>query len=163
MAFKTTRKDFEESVYLDDGTMIRHSASIYIDRPIDLSVEVMKAKSEDKMVFGWANVALDKEGNAPFEWQDDIIPPSVLEKAAYNYVVKYRGTGEQHQGDVVGVMIESCMFTKQKMEQMGIPEGTIPEAWWIGFYIPDEEVFAKVKDGTYKMFSIQGKAKKLKV
>lgn len=159
-AYKTTHKETTESIYLDDGTIIRHSESIYIDEPVEF--DVMKTK-DNQTVFGYANVSVDKEGNYPFEWQDDIIPTEVLEKAAYNYVIKYRGMGEQHIGESVGILIESCMFTKEKMEVMGIPEGTVPEALWVGYYIPDEEVFAKVKDGTYKMFSIQGKAKKLKV
>jgi hypothetical protein len=46
--------------------------------------------------------------------------------------------------------------TKEKMQAMGIPDGTIPEGMWVGFYIPDDEVYAKVKSGEYRMFSIEG-------
>ena len=41
---------------------------------------------------------------------------------------------------------------------MGIPEGVVPEGWWIGFKVTDDEVWEKVKDGTYPMFSIEGEA-----
>lgn len=41
---------------------------------------------------------------------------------------------------------------------MGIPEGTVPTGWWIGFKVTDDDVWAKVKDGTYPMFSIEGEA-----
>ena len=44
---------------------------------------------------------------------------------------------------------------------MGIPEGTIPEGWWVGFYIPDPVIYKKVKDGEFEMFSIQGYAKRV--
>ena len=30
--------------------------------------------------------------------------------------------------------------------------------WWIGFKVTDDDVWAKVKDGTYPMFSIEGEA-----
>ena len=46
---------------------------------------------------------------------------------------------------------------------MGIPEGILPVGWWIGFKIEDEAAWAKVKDGTYSMFSIEGKAQRVPV
>ena len=44
------------------------------------------------------------------------------------------------------------------MKAMGIPEGILPVGWWIGFKVTDPEVWEKVKDGTYSMFSIEGEA-----
>lgn len=168
MAYKTTsmRSSMTDSIYLDDGTYVSHTIeeSIYIDEPVkEVCVDISKMNDDQHLVFGWANVSVDENGDVPLDWQGDITSPEVLEKAAYQYVLKYRGTGEMHQGDTVGYMVESVMFTKQKMAAMGIAEGTVPEGWWIGFYIPDDEVVAKVKSGEYKMFSIQGKAKKLKL
>ena len=119
--------------------------------------------NEDNMVFGWANVSINADGSIPLDWQGDIIPPSVLEKAAYQFVLKYRATGEMHTGEVVGQLVESVMFTKEKMAKMGIPEGTLPEGWWVGFYVPDDTICAKIKSGEYKMFSIQGKMKKIAI
>ena len=158
---KTTRHSVEESVYLEDGTYIRSEESVYIDVPFE--VDIAKLNDDQHLVFGWANVSINADGEVPLDWQGDITSPKVLEKAAYQYVLKYRGSGEMHQGESVGIMVESCMFTKQKMESIGIPEGTVPEGWWVGFYIPDDEVCQKIRDGSYKMFSIQGKAKKLKL
>lgn len=140
--------------------------SVYKDTSMynEESIEVIIAKmaEDEHTVFGWANVAVDKNGDLPFEWQGDIIPPEVLEKAAYKYVLEYGVSGEMHKGEANGILIESAMFTKQKMEAMGIPEGVVPEGWWVGFYIADEAVCEKIKTGKYKMFSIQGKARKLK-
>lgn len=168
MAYKTTsvRTSKEETVYLDDGTYISYNntESVYMEEPLSkFSVDISKMKDDQHLVFGWANVSLTADGDVPLDWQGDITAPEVLEKAAYQYVLKYRTAGEMHEGDAVGYMVESCMFTKQKMEAMGIPEGIVPEGWWIGFYIPDPEVVAKVKSGEYKMFSIQGRAKRVKL
>ena len=128
-----------------------------------IEMEITKAAIDNHMVFGWANVSINADGTIPLDWQGDITSPQVLEKAAYNFVLKYRATGEMHEGEAKGYLVESVMFTKQKMLAIGIPEGTIPEGWWLGFYIPDDEVCAKIKSGQYKMFSIQGKARKLKL
>jgi len=152
-----------ESIYLDDGTTVTRECteSIYLEEPID--VIIAKMNSDQHLVFGWANVSIKADGEIPLDWQGDITAPDVLEKAAYQYVLKYRTTGEMHKGESVGYMVESCMFTKQKMQAIGIPEGIVPEGWWIGFFIPDDEIVAKVKSGEYKMFSIQGLARKIEI
>lgn len=143
-----------ESVYKTD-------AQIYADQPFE--VDISKMADDKHMVFGWANVSINKDGSIPLDWQGDITSPKILEKAAYSYVLKYREAGEKHEGESIGYMIESCMFTKDKIKAMGLPEGSVPEGWWIGFYVPNNEVCEKIKNGEYKMFSIQGKAKRLKV
>lgn len=125
--------------------------------------DVEKAMPDQHLVFGWANVSLTEDGGVPFDWHDDMIAPKILEKAAYNFVMKYRDMGEMHVGETQGQLVESIMFTKEKMQALGIPEGVVPEGWWVGFYVPDVEVCQKIKDGQYKMFSIQGRIKRLKV
>lgn len=125
--------------------------------------DLEKMLPDQHLAFGWANVSLTEEGEVPFDWHADIIAPRVLEKAAYNYVLKYRDMGEMHVGEAQGQLVESVMFTKEKMAAMGIPEGIVPEGWWVGFYIPDTDVCQKIKSGEYKMFSIHGKIKRLKV
>lgn len=150
------KEEVKRSVYLDEYIPILQTND-------DVSIDLSKMKDDERLVFGWANVSIDCNGEVPIDWQGDITAPHILEKAAYEFVLKYRETGEMHTGEAKGYLVESIMFTKQKMEALGIPEGTIHEGWWIGFYIPDDEVFAKVKSGQYKMFSIQGKAKRLPI
>jgi hypothetical protein len=40
---------------------------------------------------------------------------------------------------------------------MGIPAGTVPLGWWVGFRVTDDEVWKAVKDGRYRMFSVHGR------
>lgn len=122
----------------------------------DTVFTIEKAVSDRQLVFGWANVCKTKDGKIPVDWAGDVMDAEVLEPAAYTHVIKYRATGERHRGDAKGILVESVMFTKEKMAAMGIPEGIVPEGWWVGYYIPDPNVFAKIKNGEYKMFSIQG-------
>lgn len=115
------------------------------------------------LVFGWANISIKQDGDIPLDWEGDITAPNILEKAAYNFVLNFRVSGEEHEGEALGHLVESVMFTKQKMTAMGIPLGIVPEGWWVGFYIPDDEVYEKVRSGVYKMFSIQGRARRLNI
>ena len=162
------------SVYREDGSSQHvscyNTVSTREEIPVDendvrlaVGFDVYKARDDEQLVSGWANVALDKNGDAPLDWQDDVIAPEVLEKAAINFMLDYRGSGEMHKGDSKGTVVESIVFTKEKQQAIGIPEGTVPEGWFITVKVHDPDVFAKVKDGTYRMFSIQGTAKRVKL
>src|SRR5690606_37299305 len=117
----------------------------------------------EKHESGWASVAKNADGSLQLGWDGDIITAEALEKAAIDFMLKYRERSEMHKGEPIGTIVESIVFTEQKMKSMGIAEGTIPEGWFITVKIHDDEVFKKVVDGKYKMFSIQGKARRLKV
>jgi len=151
-------KALDESVYRKEV-----AASILFGDSVDVPLGITKVNESAQQVFGWANVAIEVDGLHPFDWDLDQTDPIELEKAAYTFVLKYRETGEMHQGEAKGQLIESVMLTKEKQEALGIPPGIVPEGWWVGFHVPDEAVFKKVLDGTYKMFSVQGTAKRVPV
>lgn len=114
---------------------------------------------EDKhLAFGWAYVSQDEEGQQTEDWSGDQLEPAELEQAAYGFVELYREGGEMHERGGCAVLVESMVFTTEKQQALGIPDGTLPVGWWIGFKVTDEDVWAKVKDGTYPMFSIEGSA-----
>jgi len=128
------------------------------------TVPIAKIDEEKQYVFGWANIAIRANSEQIEDYQGDIIDPDVLEEAAYQFVEFYRAGGEMHNGQgAVAVMIESVMLTKEKQADMGIPEGYVPEGWWIGFHVLDSAVWEKVKSGEYSMFSIEGEAIKEEV
>ena len=88
-----------------------------------------------------------------------------LEAAAYDFVQFYREGSEMHErgGFDIAILVESMVFTEEKLALLGIPAGTIPHGWWVVFRVIDDDVWAKVKDGTYRMFSIEGQAIREKV
>lgn len=161
------------SVYREDGScqhISQYSSldvteEVPVDESVTISVDfsVYKAREDEQLVSGWANVAINKDGSIPLDWQDDVIAPSTLEKAAIGFMLDYRGSGVMHEGENKGTVVESIVFTKEKQAAIGIPEGVVPEGWFITVKVHDPEVFAKVKDGTYRMFSIQGTAKRVKL
>ncbi len=125
--------------------------------------KIMKSDDDKMLAFGWANVSMRVDGELIEDWQGDIIEPEELENAAYEYVRLYGDGGEMHKRGGVAILIESVVFTGEKMQAMGIPAGTLPIGWWIGFKVTDEDVWKKVKDGTYPMFSIEGEAERVEV
>ena len=129
------------------------------------SVSILKTDDDKRLVFGWASVSITVDGEQLEDRQKDMIDPEDLEEAAYEYVLNFRDTGEEHISSMrkKGKLVESVVFTEEKQRAMGIPPGTLPVAWWIGFKIEDNAAWERVKNGTYKMFSIEGKANRIPV
>ena len=132
---------------------------------IKKNFEIIHKNEDRRQVFGWANVAKDEHGNYLVDYQQDVIEPEELEKAAYNFVLNYRDSGEGHNPELrkKGKLIESIVFTKEKQEALGIPPGTVPEGWYVGFYIEDESTWQKLKKGKYLMFSIEGTGERVPI
>lgn len=127
-------------------------------------IPIEKIDNEERLVFGWANVPhpIGKDlGEPKIDLQDDQIYLSDLEKAAYEYVEFSREGDEMHTERVTAQLVESMVFTPEKMEKMGVEwEGSW--GWWTGHRV-DEDVFEKVKDGTYTMLSIGGSARPVEI
>lgn len=127
-------------------------------------IPIEKVDEHERLVFGWANVPHPvNKGDAPkVDLQDDQIFLSELEHAVYEYV-EFLGEGdEMHTETVKAQLVESMVFTPEKLEKMGITEWDGNYGWWTGYRV-DADVFAKVLDGTYKMLSIGGSAQPVEV
>lgn len=110
------------------------------------------------LAFGFANVSVTKNGELITDLHEDQIPPDVLEKAAYNFVLKYRDAGVEHEEMGVGRLVESIFLTTEKLTAMGISDPTYKgAAWWVGFKVDDPAVWKKVESGELAMFSIGGR------
>lgn len=136
-----------------------------LQKDTEKSFSIFKTSDDKRLVFGWASVSIDVDGEQLEDRQHDMIDPEDLEAAAYEYVLNFRDAGEEHIPSLrkKARLVESCVFTEEKQQAMGIPPGILPVAWWIGFYVDDDEAWAKIKNGTYRMFSIEGKAKRVPV
>jgi cation transport regulator ChaB len=120
--------------------------------------KVVKVDSERQHVFGWASVAIAKDGGQVEDLQGDLIDVEELEQAAYDFMLEFRDTGAMHKGEAIGKMIESFVITPDKLEAMGLASDALPQGWWVGFHVNDTQAFDKIKKGEYQGFSIQGSA-----
>lgn len=133
----------------------------HTDGILTASFAIKKATdSEQRLVFGWASVAGRANGETITDHQGDIVEIYELENAVYDYVQFFREGSEMHErgGLDIAVLVESIVFTPEKITALGLKAGDLPNGWWVGFRVLDDEVWEKVKDGTYTMFSIEGKA-----
>lgn len=121
---------------------------------------VAKFGEAERLVFGWGKLSVTTDGHQYADTQGDVVDADVLEKAAYNFVLDYRDTGEMHAGEPTGTLVESVMFTEEKLAAMGIAKGVVPIGWWLGFKV-QPETFAKVEKGELQMFSIYGTAQRV--
>jgi hypothetical protein len=142
-----------------------------------VSFLISKFQDDENLVFGFANVSVSKNtakgdgGQEFFDLQKDAIPPAELEKAAYNFVLNFREADEMHKGDAVGHLVESMVFTPEKLEKLATDPTTgavdqevlsvlqkaLPPRWWVGFKLSPTS-YQAVKSGKYTMFSIAGQA-----
>jgi len=118
---------------------------------------ITKIDVDKRLVFGWASIIKDENNLILLDRQNDYIDSEEeLEKAAYMYALNSRDGGEMHIRKGVSSMVESIVFSKEKQQALGIPEGTMPVGWWIGFKVHDDDVWEQVKKGEYTGFSVHG-------
>lgn len=124
---------------------------------VRLRGEFSKLDVDKHLAFGWAYVTED-DGNISVDHSGDFIDKHALpdlEDAAYDYVLVSREADDMHETfEGIAKVVESFMLTPEKADAMGIV--TKRFGWWIGFSVSDEEVWSKIKDGTYPAFSIRG-------
>lgn len=126
--------------------------------------EFSKVDTDKREVFGWASV-VEIDGKPVVDRQGDLITPDEIERAAYQYVVKSRKGGHQHKRNDDGEafhasdMIESVVFTPEKIAKMGLPDD-FPVGWWVGYKVHDDNTWNLVKNDGITGFSIHGKGKR---
>ena len=124
---------------------------------LGFSGQFSKLDDERRLAFGWAYVAED-DGSVVIDHSGDVVDKAALtdlEDAVYDYVLESREGDEMHVRTTgVAKLVESVLVTPDKLAAMGLSGGRT--GWWVGFKVIDPTVWAKVKDGTYSMFSIRG-------
>ena len=152
---KTSDVDTVLSVFSGPYTITKMSDDD--EQTVEKDFTIAKFDNAQQNVFGWAYVSFDKEGNVVVdksgEFVDDV---EELEKTAYHFVLKSRASDNDHTNVQTGEMIESIVFTPEKIEKMGLPEGSVPLGWWVGFHIDDKDVWSTVESGERSAFSIHG-------
>ena len=128
------------------------------------SGDILKTDPAKRLVFGWAYITHDKDGalniDKSGDFADDI---EEIEKSAYAYVLSSRKGDADHTNVATSDLVESIVFTPEKIEKMGLPAGSIPLGWWLGFKVHDDDTWARVERGELRAFSIHGKGTRSKV
>lgn len=136
----------------------------------ELKADIAKVDTDERIAFGLFSVMKIGE-ELVIDSEEDRIDTQEIEKAAYEYVKESRDAGLNHSETGVGSLIETMVFTKEKVDSLkkaltaaGIKH-TIDidgEFWWAGFKISDEKVWKALKSGELESFSIGGSATRTK-
>ena len=144
-----------------------HQEEDYDGLEIVWSGEFSKYDVAKRQAFGWASV-VEIDGKPVVDLQGDFITPEDLEDAAYSYVTKSRIGGTQHARDELdrpvqaGHLIESVVFTDEKIEKMGLP-ADFPRGWWTGFQYEQGKTWDDIAKGLKTGFSVHGRGKRVPV
>jgi hypothetical protein len=138
----------------------RSKAAKVKKRDLQVSGEIAKFDVDKQQCFGWASV-VKVDGKDVIDKQSDLIEIDDIEEAAYDYVLNSRAGGDMHRRaddggvDAKATMIESMVFTPEKIAKMGLPDD-FPHSWWIGLQVNDPDLWDDVKTGRKTKFSIHG-------
>jgi hypothetical protein len=130
--------------------------------------DIEKSEDEQRLVTGWALVCTEPDGTPLVDRQNDIVDIRELEQAAHRFMVEYADGGIVHLRDadgepiVAGRIVESMVVTPELKAALGLP-GDTPLGWLVTFHVTSDEVWARVKAGELRMFSIGGKADRVPV
>lgn len=126
---------------------------------------IAKTDAAQQIVYGWANVSVNADGQPVTDLQGDIIDPDDLDKAVTKFMLESRQSGVMHKGESVGDVVASIVTTPEILKAMfgdSVPANA-PAGWFIGVKIADPKVFKRAVDGELAMFSIQGSAERVPV
>ena len=124
---------------------------------------ISKADEAQQIVYGWAYVTHDRAGNIAVDKSGDFVDDvEQIEKTAVKFMINSRNTDVGHNNTKSGTIVESMVFTPEKIEKMGIPVNTVPLGWWIGTKV-DDATWAEYKAGRLTAFSVHGKGVRSKI
>lgn len=126
-------------------------------RAVAFTVVAKAQRAEKRYVYGYAMVSATKEGQTIVDLQGDSIEPEALEEASAEFVKFYRQGGEDHEGVAPNQLIASLVMTADLQKALGLPDGTLPVGWIVGFEVTPES-YERVKSGSRLWFSIEGEA-----
>src|SRR5262252_5352007 len=134
-----------------DGRAIRQ-ANAAVDKSFDtdalalvLEARIAKSDDEQRRIWGYASIAVMKNGVKLVDLQGDAIDIEELAEGWYGYVKESGALNFQHQGPVRGRLIEAVVFTPEKLALWGLQPDALPLAAWVGYEVDTPEDYAILK------------------
>lgn len=125
-------------------------------------VPISKLDEDKRLVFGWASLS-KVDGQPVTDRQGDYIPIEESEEAAYTYMLNSRKGGDMHRRVTKAdepyhafTVVESMVFTPEKIEALGLEPDALPHGWWLGGKVHDDQQWQDVKEGKRTGFSVHG-------
>ena len=132
----------------------------------EIKFEPMIKDDSQHLLFGWAYVAVNKDGEQMIDHSGEFIKEENfedLENATYLFNIAYRDADIRHDCIAKGQLVESIVMTKEKQKAMGIPEGSVPLGIWMGYFFEKDEDWNEIAKMDSPMYSLYGSAIKEEV
>jgi hypothetical protein len=111
--------------------------------------QICKRDTAARRIFGFA---VTGNGNGIENPQGYSVTEKDLELAVYEFMLTL---STATAGQPVSI-IESCVFTEEKQQAIGIPPGILPPfAYWIGFEIHDPSIWEMILQSDFPVFTIE--------
>ena len=124
------------------------------------TADILKSDEDQRLVYGWASIIYEN-GEPVTDSQGDIIAEDDLLEAAHNYVSQYREAKAMHEGEQIGEVVESLVFTSDVQKALGIDLNKV--GWFIGMKIHDDEIWRQFRDGSLSSFSVGGRGRRVEI
>jgi len=128
--------------------------------------EPLIKNDENHLLFGWAYVAQTINGEQVYDHSGEHVRKEDfqdLEMATYIFNIAYRQSDIRHDCIAKGYLVDSMVFTKEKIEAMkksGHLVGDIAQGVWMGYWFPEDKDWEIIKSMKAPMFSLYGSAVK---
>jgi len=126
--------------------------------------EPMIKDDSNHCLFGWAYVAKDLDNKQIVDHSEEFVKEEDfedLELATYLFNIAFRQSDIRHSCIAKGLLIDSMVFTKEKVEAMRkskLLKGDIALGVWMGFWFPEDEDWDEIQKMDAPMFSLYGSA-----
>lgn len=144
------------------GKGAKNLASTRVTKTEEIEGVIAKTDDDKQLVYGWMYVTHNRDGEIVVDKSGDFIDEvDELDEAVVDFVLHERVGGVDHTRDgdspvQASRLVESIVFTPEKIAALGLKDGDLPTGWWAGWKVDDPEVWDGVKSGRYKSFSIHG-------
>ena len=126
---------------------------------VELRADVVKVDRATRLVWGWGSVA-EVDGVPVVDSQGDVVAPAELQRAVHAYVKSLRHAKVEHEGEVVGEVVDSFVWTRELQAAFGVDFGKT--GWALGMEMP-ADVVARCASGEFNAFSIAGSAARVEI
>ncbi len=130
-----------------------------------MQFEFIKKDESQHVVYGWASISVESDGQVVTDLQGDQIDPDELEQAVTDFMLSYRaheadGAGVMHETESKCEVIASLVTTPDIVKAFGLGKD-LPIGWILGLKVMDDAIWQRVMSGELKALSIQGTAERV--
>ena len=157
------RKAYLQGVAIGEGKLEKADLDDIVNY-LELEPASMIKNDDDHTLFGWAYVAKNINGEQIIDHSEEFVKEenfTDLEMATYFFNIAYRQSDIRHDCIAKGYLIDSMVFTKEKVEAMrksGHLTGDISLGVWMGYWFPEDKDWEVIKAMKSPMFSLYGSA-----